>query len=121
MTDHHPSSTEGFGSLFERVTIMHSTDRWSAVAQDISAVLGAPSFSDGSGWAAWSTLSVSDESSGLAWSLLARTRDLAATVTRARSLGWQVGATTTGAHETRVPLRSPGGLRVIAYSPLPSP
>lgn len=109
--------TEGFGTLFERVTVMHSTDRWAATAGDLSAVLGEPEFSDGTGWAAWHVLSISDESEGPAWSLLARTADLGAVTERARSLGWDVGDFSRGSHEVRVPLRSPNGLSVIAYRP----
>ncbi|OUC76409.1 hypothetical protein [Gordonia lacunae] len=120
MSDEKITGTSGFGSLFERVTVMHATDRWSGVAGDVEAVLGSPKFSDGSAWAAWDALSVSDETDGPAWSLLARTADLEATVDVARALGWHVGERTVGAHETRVPLRSPHGLTVIAYTPTPA-
>ncbi|MBS9375212.1 hypothetical protein [Rhodococcus sp. B50] len=109
--------SESFGTLFERVTVMHSTDRWAATANDLSTVLGRPKFSDATGWATWDVLSISDESEGPAWSLLARTADLTATVERARSLGWDVGDVSRGGHEVRVPLRSPNGLSVIAYTP----
>ncbi|MFE0749105.1 hypothetical protein [Gordonia sp. NPDC058843] len=117
MTDGKDIMTDGFDGLFERVTVMHATDRWAGVSADVEAVLGSPKFSDGSTWAAWDALSVSDETDGPEWSLLARTSDLPATIERARSLGWQVGETSAGGHETRVPLRSPAGLAVIAYTP----
>lgn len=121
MSDDKSTERAGFGSLFERVTVMHATDRWAGVAGDVEAVMGSPRFSDGSAWAAWDALSVSDETDGPAWSLLARTADLAATIDVARSLGWHVGEKSVGGHETRVPLRSPNGLTVIAYTPTSAP
>ena len=121
MSDDKSTERAGFGSLFERVTVMHATDRWAGVTGDVEAVLGSPRFSDGSAWAAWDVLSVSDETDGPAWSLLARTADLAAAIDVARSLGWHVGEESVGGHETRVPLRTPNGLTVIAYTPTSTP
>ena len=118
MTSRETVATEGFGTLFDRVSVMHASDRWSATAADVTAVCGEPRFSDGSGWATWESFSVSDETAGPAWCLLARTSDLTAVVARARALGWQVSGPVTCSHEERVPLISPSGLAVVAYSPV---
>ena len=104
--------------LFERVSVMHASARWSEVTADVAAVCGAPRFSDGSGWAAWEYLSVSDETAGPAWCLLARTADMTAVVARARALGWQVGDQVTGSHEYQALLTAPSGLTVVAYTPM---
>ena len=118
MTSQGAGAAEGFGTLFDRVSVMHASDRWSATAADVIAVCGEPRFSDRTGWATWESLSVSDETTGPPWCLLARTADLTAVVTRARALGWQVGDQVTGGHEQRVPLVAPSGLAVVAYSPV---
>ncbi|GAC67195.1 hypothetical protein [Gordonia soli] len=109
-------ATAGLADLFERVTVMHATDRWADLAEDLIATLGTPKFSDDNAWAAWETLSLSDETDGPTWSLLARTSDLDAVATRAETLGWTVGEQEDGGHETRLPLRGPSGLAVIAYA-----
>ncbi|PYE19439.1 hypothetical protein DFR67_103352 [Williamsia limnetica] len=110
----HPSS---FGDLFDRVTVMHSSAAWSDTFSELSAVLGAPTFSDGNSWSAWKELSLSDEASGLPWALLARASDLDAVAARATELGWRVGQPAKGGHEIRLTLTSPSGLTVIAYTP----
>ncbi|MCZ4552368.1 hypothetical protein [Gordonia rubripertincta] len=107
----------GFGKLFEKVTVMYASDRWAASFSDVSAVLGTPKFTDNTAWAAWNELSVSDEVDGPPWSLLARTSELNKTLERALALGWQIGDRSQGAHETRVTLLAPSGLTVIAYTP----
>ena len=38
MSDDKSTERAGFGSLFERVTVMHATDRWAGVAGDVEAV-----------------------------------------------------------------------------------
>jgi hypothetical protein len=110
--------TETFGDLFDRVTIMHSSAAWSNTFSELSAVLGEPTFSDGSSWSAWKELSLSDESSGPPWALLARTSELDAVAARAGVLGWSVGQPAKGGHEIRLALTSPSGLTVIAYTPV---
>ncbi|MEV3963402.1 hypothetical protein AB0M34_21340 [Nocardia sp. NPDC050193] len=120
MTAQETREVEGFGTLFDRVSVMHASDQWSATAADIAAVCGEPRRSDETGWATWESLSVSDETAGPAWCLLARTADMTAVVTRARALGWQVGDQVIGGHEQRVPLVGPSGLTVVAYSPIPA-
>lgn len=110
-------SAEAFGDLFESVSVMHANPDWPAASRDLAAVLGAPSFTDGIGWATWSSLKLSDETAGPGWSLLAKTRDLVAVSEKARTLGWSVGEPQVGGHEIRVLLTAPSGLAVIAYSP----
>lgn len=117
MTSRATGIVEGFEMLFDRVSVMHASARWSEATADVAAVCGAPRFSDGSGWAAWESLSVSDEATGPEWCLLARTADLTAVVGRARALGWQVGDQVTGGHEDQVLLTAPSGLTVVAYCP----
>lgn len=107
----------GFGKLFEKVTVMFASDRWASSFDDVSAVLGTPKFTDNTAWAAWNELSLSDEVDGPPWSLLARTSELDKTLERATALGWQIGDRSQGGHETRVTLLSPSGLTVIAYTP----
>lgn len=109
---------ETFEDLFESAAMMYAAPDWRAAARDVTAVLGAPSFTDGAGWAAWPELKLSDETTGPAWSLLAKTRDLDAVIARASELEWAVGEQSVGGHETRVRLTAPSGLAVIAYSPL---
>ncbi|WP_030166187.1 MULTISPECIES: hypothetical protein [Actinomycetes] len=113
--------TSTFAGLFDRVTVMHSSAAWSDTAAELSAVLGEPTYSDGSSWSAWKQLSLSDESSGPPWALLARTSDLDAVAGHADELGWNVGQRAEGGHETRLALTSPSGLTVIAYTPAPAP
>lgn len=103
-------------ALFDKVTVMHSTDRWSDVHGDLVAVLGPASFSDGAGWATFDGIALSDER-GPSWSLLAKTRRLDDVARVAEREGWTVGEPAVGAHETRLPLTSPSGLHVVAYSP----
>lgn len=103
-------------ALFDKVTVMHSTDNWSDTHRDLVAVLGEPAFSDGQGWASFGGITLSDEE-GPPWSLLAKTTDLDAVALVAAAEGWTVGVPTPGAHETRLPLLSPAGLTVVAYSP----
>jgi hypothetical protein len=111
------SRPSGFADLFDRVTVMHSSAAWSDTFSELSAALGDPTFSDGSSWSAWKELSLSDESSGPPWALLARTSDLDAVAERAAELGWSAGQPAKGGHEIRLTLTSPGGLTVIAYTP----
>ncbi|MGO3327472.1 hypothetical protein [Gordonia sp. (in: high G+C Gram-positive bacteria)] len=108
---------EAMGELFESTSVMHASADWQATSRDVETVLGSPSFSDGAGWAAWSGFKLSDEAAGPAWSILAKTRNLAAVIAAAHELGWAVGEPTVGGHETRVPLTAPSGLSVIAYEP----
>ena len=115
MSEHQPIG--GFGTLFDRVSVIHASQQWSETMVDVSAVCGAPHFSDGSGWATWDALSVSDETDGPAWCLLARTPNLEAVAARAEMLGWETGDVVTGRHERRVSLTAPSGLVVIGYSP----
>lgn len=105
--------------LFEKVTVMHASRQWAATERDLSAVLGAPRVSDGTGWATFGPVALSDEP-GPEWSLLAKTADLAAVKAVAARLAWSVGESEEGGHETRVPLTSPAGLRVVAYAPVAS-
>lgn len=109
--------SESLAALFDKVTVMHSADHWSDVHRDLALVLGPPTFSDGAAWAVFPGISLSDER-GPAWSLLAKTLDLDAVDRVARSSGWTVGEREPGAHETRLPLTSPAGLTVVAYSPI---
>jgi hypothetical protein len=111
--------SEALAKLFVKVTVMHSTDRWSDVHHDLVAVLGPASFSDGAGWASFGGITLSDEK-GPPWSLLAKTTDLVEVARVAAQSGWTVGTETPGAHETRLTLRSPAGLTVVAYSPINS-
>lgn len=108
--------TDGLASLFDKVTVMHSTSEWADVHRDLVDVLGPAVFSDGRTWASFGAVSLSDES-GPAWSLLAKTTDLEAVARAAEDLGWDVGTPVRGGHETRLPLRSPAGLTVVAYAP----
>jgi hypothetical protein len=108
--------TDTLAALFDRVTVMHSSGSWSDAHRDLVEVLGPAVSSDGSAWAVFEPLSLSDEP-GPEWSLLARTRDLDLVAATAATLGWAVGPQVSGAHESRVPLRSPAGLTVLAYSP----
>ena len=117
MSDTGLSSTSGFSHLFEKTVVMHSSADWAATLQDLTAVMGEPTFTDGSGWATFGSLALSDES-GPAWSLLAKTTDLAAVADAAAGQGWTVGDPHTGPHEVRCLLESPTGLRVVAYAPL---
>ncbi|AZI65864.1 glyoxalase/dioxygenase (plasmid) [Rhodococcus qingshengii] len=116
MTSTPDERAHGFGTLFERVSIMHASSRWSTTTTDVTAVLGQPQFTDGSTWAVWKTLNVSDET-GPTWSLLGRTTDLPAVAARAHELGWNVGEVVEGGHEQRLSLVAPSGLTVIAYTP----
>lgn len=109
-------STE-LSSLFDKVTVMHSTDRWSDVHRDLVDVLGPPTFTDNQTWASFIPISLSDET-GPSWSLLARTSDLEEVARIAGESGWSVGTPTTGSHETRLVLTSPAGLTTIAYTPI---
>lgn len=102
--------------LFEKVTVMHASRQWAAAQRDLTAVLGEPHFSDGTGWAAFGSVALSDEP-GPEWSLLARTVDLAGVRGTATRLGWEVGEPEEGGHETRLTLTSPSGLTVVAYTP----
>lgn len=111
------SPVAGFGTLFDRVSVTSASNGWSTAVEDVTAVCGEPDFSDGTRWATWGWLSVSDEAAGPAWCLLARMPDLAAVVARATELGWKIGAKVTGEHERRVPLFAPSGLTVVAYAP----
>lgn len=106
-------------ALFDKVTVMHSTSTWSDTHRDLVDVLGPAVFSDGRAWASFGPLSLSDEP-GPSWSLLAKTTDLDAVALLAEQTGWEVGAPEPGGHETRLPLRSPAGLTVVAYAPHPT-
>ena len=110
------SEPQGFAHLIEKVTVMHASATWGDAVQDVEAVLGAPGFSDGTGWASFGTVAVSDES-GPAWCLLAKTRSLEAVARAAAALGWQVGPVVSGGHEDRRSLTAPTGLQVVAYAP----
>lgn len=112
-----PGGPSALAGLFEKVKVMHSSRQWAAAEHDLAAVLGEPAFSDGSGWAAFGPVVLSDES-GPEWSLLAKTFDLKAVAVAAADRGWHVGEPVDGAHETRLPLTSSAGLSVVAYSPL---
>lgn len=111
--------SETLAALFLKVTVMHSTDRWSDAHRDLVEVLGEAAFSDGTGWASFGGITLSDEK-GPSWSLLAKTTDLAEVARVAAQSGWTVGAETPGAHETRLVLTSPAGLTVVAYCPTAS-
>lgn len=117
MSDTSPGSTPGFSHLIEKTVVMHASADWAATIQDLTAVMAEPAFSDGTGWASFGSLALSDES-GPAWSILAKTTDLAAVAEAARSRGWTVGEPHIGPHETRCVLQSPAGLRVVAYAAL---
>ncbi|MFC8042529.1 hypothetical protein [Nocardia sp. NPDC057353] len=110
--------TAGFGALFERVTVLHNSADWQASAAEFTAVLGEPTFSDGSSWAAFAGVSLGDEAALPPWCLLARTADLDRVAARAVEIGWSVGPQLTGGHELRRVLTAPSGLVVIAYLPL---
>lgn len=107
---------QGFAHLIEKVAVMHASTTWSDAMRDVEAVLGAPGFSDGSGWASFGTIAVSDEA-GPAWSLLAKTRSLEDVARAAAALGWQVSPVVSGGHEDRRSLIAPTGLQVVAYAP----
>ncbi|CAM3348832.1 hypothetical protein NODU109028_12950 [Nocardioides dubius] len=81
----------------------------------------AARFTDGVSWADFGTVALGDDAGLPPWCLMARTDDLGALALRAHELGWQVGPTSTGGHETRLRLDSPGGLTLIGYSPLAQP
>lgn len=117
MSDTSPGSTPGFSHLIEKTVVMHANADWAATFRDVTAVMGEPAFSDGTGWATFGALALADES-GPAWSLLAKTTDLTAVADAAAATGWTVGEPHTGPHETRCLLESPTGLRVVAYAPL---
>ena len=104
--------------VFEKLSVMHSTAHWAETFDDLTEVLGPAAFSDGSAWAKFPTLCLSDETDVPPWCLLGKTPDIGAAATLARDAGWDVGEPTVGDHECRVVLRSPHGLTVIAYSPL---
>ncbi|OZC92894.1 hypothetical protein CH282_01060 [Rhodococcus sp. 06-418-1B] len=102
-------------NLFEKVTVMHSADHWADAHRDLTDIFGPASFSDGAAWAVFPGLSLSNEQ-GPSWSLLAKTGDLDAVAREAARLGWAVGEPTVGGHEARLPLTTPAGLTVVAYS-----
>lgn len=110
--------TAGFGGLFEKVTVLHTSAEWAATAAEFAAVLGEPSFTDGSTWAAFEPVSLGDETALPPWCLLARAGDLDRVAARAVELGWSVGPQLTGGHELRRVLTAPSGLVVIAYLPV---
>jgi hypothetical protein len=92
--------SESLTNLFEKVTVMHSADHWADAHRDLTDIFGPASFSEGP-----------------PWSLLAKTADLDAVAREAARLGWTVGEPAVGGHETRLPLTTPAGLTVVAYSP----
>ncbi|MEN0135786.1 MAG: hypothetical protein AAGC80_11590 [Rhodococcus sp. (in: high G+C Gram-positive bacteria)] len=108
--------------MFEKISILHSTEHWAETCDDLTEVFGPAGFSDGRAWAQFSTdattLCLSDETEVPPWCLLGKTQDIAAAAALAREAGWDVGEPAVGGHECRVTLRSPRGLTVIAYSPL---
>lgn len=114
--EQHAEAVAGFGELVERVAVLHNSARWSASYRDLTALLGEPSFTDGSAWAAFEPLSLGDEADLAEWCLLARVADLEQMRIRANELGWAASASTMGGHEERVTLTAPSGLVVIAYT-----
>ncbi|MGW5518847.1 hypothetical protein [Nocardia africana] len=116
--DQHAGTIGGFGDVVERVTVLHNSSGWSASCRDLTALLGAPSFSDGKAWAAFDQLSVGDEAGLPEWCLLARVSNLDLARRHAAESGWTASAPRTGGHEIRVVLTAPSGLVVIAYTPV---
>lgn len=110
--------------MFDKISILHSTQHWAETFGDLTEILGPAGFSDGRAWAQFATeattLCLSDETDVPPWCLLGKTHDVSAAVKLAQDAGWDVGERTVGDHECRVVLRSPHGLTVIAYSPLTS-
>ena len=51
MSDTSPGSTPGFSHLIEKTVVMHANADWAATFRDVTAVMGEPAFSDGTGWA----------------------------------------------------------------------